>query len=77
MVESRSQRHPEGHYHRQGFGVDKVAINVKQMQEWCHQQGYEIDSNGRAAFGATLSMTRAVGEDVMTAPFRDNTRVVQ
>lgn len=59
----------------QGLRVEKMPIDLSQMTAWCHKHGYEIDGAGRAAFGAVLALSE--GLDVMTVPFKDDTRVVQ
>jgi len=61
----------------QGFRVEKVFIDVGQMVEWCRRNGYEIDSRGRAAFGAALALARSSGQDVMAITIEDRTRSVQ
>jgi hypothetical protein len=57
-----------------GVRVVRQPINVAQMIEWCHKHGYEIDSAGRARFGAALELAQGAGLDVMTMPLRDTTR---
>jgi hypothetical protein len=61
----------------QGIRVVKVPVNVGQMVKWCHRHGYEVDTKGRAVFGATLTLALEDGQDVMTMPFEDRTRSVQ
>jgi hypothetical protein len=56
-------------FEAQGFRVEKVAVDVGPMIEWCHRHGYEIDDTGRSC--------RVTGRDVMTTPFEDGTRSVQ
>jgi hypothetical protein len=55
-----------------GVQAVKVPIDIALMVEWCRKHGYEIDSKGRTAFVAALML--AGKDDVMTMPFRDNTR---
>jgi hypothetical protein len=57
-----------------GVRPRKVALDVAdidEMVEWCHRNGYEIDSKGRATYGA---MRAAGGLD---APLVDKTRTIQ
>jgi len=60
-----------------GLQVEKVPVDLALMTKWCHAHGYEINSKGRTAFVAALSLARDAGKDVMTMPFSDNTRSVQ
>jgi hypothetical protein len=64
-------------YTAQGFRVVKLPIDIALMVEWCHAHGYEIDGKGRAVFGAALMNAHGTGRDIMTTPFRDDTRTVQ
>jgi hypothetical protein len=63
-------------YTAQGFRVVKLPIDIALMVEWCHAHGYEIDGKGRAVFGAALMNAHGTGRDIMTTPFRDDTRTV-
>jgi hypothetical protein len=57
-----------------GARIEKMVFDVAaitEMVEWCHRHGYEIDTRGRAAFGAV----RAMGG--LSAPLVDKTRSVQ
>ena len=60
-----------------GIEVKKVPIDdVDQMIAWCHRNGYEIDSKGRAVYGAALAM--ADGDPAaMNKPIIDKTRNIQ
>jgi hypothetical protein len=73
----RSYERATAGYTAQGFRVVKLPIDIALMVEWCHAHGYEIDSKGRAAFGAVLMTSYDAGEDIRTMPFRDDTRTVQ
>jgi hypothetical protein len=65
-------------YEAQGFRVVKTPINVAQMVEWCHRNGYEVDTTGRTVFGVALIAAIETGRDVMTMPVEDRiTRSVQ
>jgi hypothetical protein len=64
-------------FRAQGVQVVKIPINVSQMVEWCRKHGYEIDTRGRAAFGAAWMTAHNSGRDVMAMPFEDRTRMVQ
>lgn len=59
-------------FEAQGIGVERVEIDVDRMAGWCHRNGYEIDTKGRAAYGAAL-----LCDPSLSAPFIDNTRVLQ
>jgi hypothetical protein len=57
-----------------GVQAEKVVIDVAdlgEMVEWCHRHGYNVDTRGRAAYGAVRSMGG------LNAPFTDKTRSVQ
>ena len=61
----------------EGIKVERVAVNVDQMLAWCHRNGYEVDSTGRAIFGSVLTMARD-DPRVLDNPITDNvTRSVQ
>lgn len=59
-----------------GVQVEKVSVDIDQMIEWCHRNGYEIDSKGRAVYGSMLMLARD-DPRVLGQPVVDNTRVVQ
>jgi hypothetical protein len=57
-----------------GARIEKMVFDVAaitEMVEWCHRHGYEIDTRGRAAFGAVRAMSG------LSAPLVDKTRSVQ
>jgi hypothetical protein len=57
-----------------GARIEKMVFDVAaitEMIEWCHRHGYDIDTRGRAAYGAVRSM------DGLNAPLVDKTRSVQ
>jgi hypothetical protein len=64
-------------YAAHGIRVVKLPIDIAQMAEWCHAHGYEIDGKGRAVFGSALMAAHDAGKDIMTMPFRDDTRTAQ
>jgi len=73
----RSYERATAAFAAQGFRVVKLPVDIAQMVKWCHAHGYEIDSAGRAVFGSVLMAARDSGKDIMTVPFRDNTRTAQ
>jgi hypothetical protein len=73
----RSYERAVAGYTAQGFRVVKLPIDIPLMVQWCHAHGYEIDSKGRASFGAALLLARDAGKDIMTMPFHDRTRTEQ
>ena len=61
----------------EGIKVERVAVDVDQMLAWCHRNGYEVNSTGRAIFGTVLTMARD-DPRVLDNPIVDNvTRSVQ
>jgi hypothetical protein len=59
-----------------GLRVEKLMIDVAKMAEWCHRNGYEIDTKGRATYGSMLMLARDDPE-VMNRPPVDKTRSLQ
>jgi hypothetical protein len=63
-------------YTAMGLRVEKLMIDVAKMAEWCHRNGYEIDTKGRATYGSMLMLARDDPE-VMNRPPVDKTRSLQ
>ena len=63
-------------YTARGLRVEKLTIDVAKMVEWCHRNGYEVDTKGRATYGSMLLLARDDPE-VMNRPPIDKTRVIQ
>ena len=61
----------------QGVVVEKVIIDVDHMLAWCHRHGYEIDSTGRATYGAMLQAAGGDPKVLDKTPIVDKTRVLQ
>jgi hypothetical protein len=59
-----------------GVRVEKLVIDVAKMTEWCHRNGYAIDTKGRATYGSMLMLARDDPE-VMNRPPIDKTRSMQ
>jgi hypothetical protein len=57
-------------------GERVVVDDVAKMTEWCHRNGYEIDTRGRAAYGCMLLLARD-DPDMLDRPVVDKTRVIQ
>jgi hypothetical protein len=47
------------------------------MVAWCRRHGYELNSRGRATYGAMLLAAGGDRTALDTMPIVDNTRVVQ
>jgi hypothetical protein len=61
----------------QGYAAKRIPIDIDHMVAWCHRHGYEIDTKGRATYGALLL---AAGGDPVALdkyPVVDKTRAVQ
>jgi hypothetical protein len=43
---------------RQGVEVERVLINPDEFAEWCKENGYELDGEGRAVYPAYLLAIR-------------------
>jgi hypothetical protein len=63
-------------YEAEGIHVIRVPINVAQMVAWCRKHGYDVDTRGRAAYGAALATAHGEGRNVMDMPVTDLTRAV-
>jgi hypothetical protein len=60
-----------------GVRGEKVVVDdVAKMTEWCHRNGYEVDTRGRAAYGCMLLLARD-DPDMLDRPVVDKTRVIQ
>jgi hypothetical protein len=59
-----------------GVQVEKIAIDVAKMAEWCQRNGYQVDTTGRTTYGSMLLLARDDPE-VMNRPPIDKTRVIQ
>jgi hypothetical protein len=59
-----------------GVWAERVAIDVAKMTEWCHRNGYEVDTRGRAAYSCMLLLARD-DPDMLDRPVVDKTRVIQ
>jgi len=60
-----------------GVRGEKVVVDdVAKMTEWCHRNGYEVDTRGRAAYGCVVMLARD-DPDMLDRPVVDKTRVIQ
>jgi hypothetical protein len=59
-----------------GVLAERVAIDVDKMTEWCHRNGYEVNTRGRAAYGCMVMLARD-DPDMLDRLVVDRTRVVQ
>ena len=63
-------------YTAMGLRVEKLAIDVAKMTEWCQRNGYQVDTTGRTIYGSMVMLARDDPE-VMNRPPIDKTRSVQ
>jgi hypothetical protein len=61
----------------QGITVEKITLDVDHMVAWCRRHGYEVDSIGRAKYGALLHAAGGDPKVLDNMPITDNTRALQ
>jgi hypothetical protein len=59
-----------------GVRAERVVIDIDKMTEWCHRNGYEVDTRCRAAYGSMVLLA-CDDPDMLDRPVVDKTRVVQ
>jgi hypothetical protein len=59
-----------------GVRAERVVIDIDKMTEWCHRNGYEVDTRCRAAYGCMVLLA-CDDPDMLDRPVVDKTRVVQ
>jgi hypothetical protein len=59
-----------------GVRAERVVIDIDKITAWCHRNGYEVDTRGRAAYGCMLMLARD-DPGMLDRPVVDRTRVLQ
>ena len=67
----RATENVERGYAARGIRTTRIPIDIDQMTAWCHRNGYEIDSTGRAIFGNVLNAAKS-DPGALDRPVEDN-----
>lgn len=63
-----------GEWKAKGIEVEKQLIDVAHMVAWCKRHGYRVDSRGRSAYGAALSLANGDTAELDKMPVEDRSR---